>query len=394
MSILVSNNTAGPATQLIWTTQPGLATNGVPFGQQPVLQTADPYGNPTTNGLPATLIVTVTQSAGNGPLLGATNFNIGTSGSNGVVSFANLQINSVGVNNQLTASVSYSLPTSLLANGNFNAPGTGATPTSWTTWTTGSSGFANCEVLTTQLIDGTTVLYNNTGNYDGTYQMTCGAPAADGSGGGVYQIVGGAPNVQYTLIVDAGAQAWWLPTGEIRLWFLDANSDRLSSNFVYTTLSINNPNTNPVVALYDVGVPYQEWTNSAVSPAGTTQVKVEFAGYGGGSCWFDNAVLIESNSSPALTSAVTLPFIVYSPASQTNAVLFMTNNKNGTFTLGFVGTVGVTYCVQMATNLAPPINWQPLSGSTNTVTNSSGLWFYTSTNSASQSYFRSVVAGP
>jgi hypothetical protein len=394
VSILVSSNTAGPATQLIWTTQPGLATNGVPFGQQPVLQTADPYGNPTTNGLPATLIVTVTQSAGNGPLSGSTNFNIGTSGSNGVVSFTNLQINSVGVNNQLTASVSYSLSTSLLTNGNFNTPGTGATPTNWTTWTTGSYGFANCEVLTTQLIDGTTVLYNNTGNYDGTYQMTCGATAADGSGGGVYQIVGGAPNVQYTLIVDAGAQAWWMPTGEIRLWFLDANSDILSSNIVETCLSVNNPNASPPVALYDVGVPYQEWTNSAVSPAGTTQVKVEFAGYGGGSCWFDNAVLIESNSSPVLTSAVTLPFTVYSPASQTNNIVNITNNGNGTFMLTFAGTVGAEYCVETTTNLISPVDWQPLSGSTNTVTNGNGLWFYTATNSDQQRYFRSVVAYP
>jgi hypothetical protein len=145
---------------------------------------------------------------------------------------------------------------------------------------------------------------------------------------------------------------------------------------------------------YDIGKPYQPYQLSATAPAGTTQAKVEFAAYGGGSVWFDNAVLMESNNLPALTAATTLPFIVYPPASQTNAVLFMTNNKNGTFTLNFVGTVGVTYYVQMATNLTPPINWQPLADSTNTVTNSSGLWFYTSTNSAPQNYFRSVVAYP
>jgi hypothetical protein len=378
---------------LIWTTQPGLATNGVPFGQQPVLQTADLSGSPTTNGLPATLVVTVTQSAGTGPLLGATNFNIGTSGSNGVVSFADLQINSAGTNNQLTASVPSSPPTSLLANGNFNSPNSTAAPTGWTTWTVGGSGYANHEVLTTSLIDGTTVLYTNTGNYDGTYQMTLGANAADGSGGGVYQIVGGVPNVQYTLIVDAGVQAWWLSTGYIRLIFLNASSVGLATNVVDTTDSLHNSSNGGLGDMYDVGVPWQEWTNSAVSPAGTTQIKVEFAGYGGGSCWFDNAVLIESNNLPALTAATTLPFIVYPPASQTNAVQFMTDNKNGTFTLGFVGTVGVTYCVQMATNLTPPVYWQALAGSTNLLTNSSGLWFYTSTNSAPQSYFRSAVAG-
>jgi hypothetical protein len=224
--------------------------------------------------------------------------------------------------------------------------------------------------------------------------MTLGANAADGSGGGVYQIVGGVSNVQYTLIVDAGVQAWWLPTGYIRLIFLNASSVGLATNVVDTTDSLHNSSNGGLGDMYDVGVPWQEWTNSAVSPAGTTQIKVEFAGYGGGSCWFDNAVLIGFNNLPALTAATTLPFIVYPPTSQTNAVLFMTNNKNGTFTLNFVGTVGVTYCVQMATNLAPPVYWLALAGSTNIVTNSSGLWFYTSTNSALQSYFRSAVAGP
>ena len=42
--------TAGPVTQLIWTAQPGNATNGAPFGTQPVLITADAFGNPSTTG--------------------------------------------------------------------------------------------------------------------------------------------------------------------------------------------------------------------------------------------------------------------------------------------------------------------------------------------------------
>jgi endoglucanase len=390
VSILVTNNAAGPATQLIWTTQPGLATNGVPFGQQPVLQTADAFGNPSTNSLPASLIVTVTQSAGNGPLLGTTNFDIGTAAGNGVVNFANLQINSAGTNNQLMASVLLSPSTSLLLNGNFNSPNSGGSPTSWTTWTvdnTAGAAYANHEILPSSSLvdtaDGGSGAPNNTGNYDGSYQMSLGATASDGSGAGVYQIVGGSPNVQYTLVVDGGAQGWWWPTGEIRLFFLNSSGAGMATNVIYTTMGINS---------YNFGVPYQPWTNSAVSPAGTTQVKVEFAGYGGGTCWFDNAVLIQSNSLPTLTAETTLPFAVYPPASQTNAVLNMINNNNGTFTLNFVGTVGVTYYVQMTTNLSPPIYWLPQTGSTNTVTNSSGLWFYTTTNSAPQSYFRSVVA--
>ncbi len=390
VSILVTSNAVGPATQLIWTTQPGMATNGVPFGQQPVLQTADAFGNPSTNSLPPSLIVTVTQNAGNGPLLGTTNVDVGTAAGNGMVSFANLQINSTGTNDQLTASVSLGPATSLLTNGNFNLPNSGANPTNWTIWTvdiTAGAAYANHEVIPSgnliDTADGGSGAPNNTGNYDGSYQMSLGATAVDGSGAGVYQTVGGSPNVLYTLVVDGGAQGWWWPTGEIRLFFLNSSGAGLATNVIYTTTGINS---------YNFGVPYQPWTNSAVSPDGTTQVKVEFAGYGGGTCWFDNAVLVQSNSLPALTSATTLPFMVYPLASQTNAVLDMINNNNGTFTLNFVGTVGVTYYVQMTTNLSPPVFWLPQAGSTNTVTNSSGLWFYTTTNSAPQSYFRAVAA--
>ncbi len=393
----LSNYTAGPVTQLIWSRQPGLATNGAPFGRQPVLQTADVSGNTSTNGLPASLIVTVAQSAGNGPLLGATNFDIGTAGSNGVVNFANLQINTAGAGDQLTASVALTTPANLLNNGNFNSPDATSAPDGWTTWTDGA-GYANHEVLTSSvLIDGNdgTVHPNNTGNYDGTYQMTLGATAADGSGGGVYQIVGGAPDIPYTLSVDAGAQGWWLPTGQIRLFFLNSSGVGLATNVVDTTDSLHNNSNGGHGDLYDIGVPYQNWDLNAVAPAGTTQAKVEFAGYGGGSCWFDNAVLMESNSTLALIPATTLPFTVHSsaPVSQTNFVAGITENGNGTFTLNFVGTTGASYCVQMATNLAPPVNWLALAGSTNTVTNLSGLWFCTVTNTGSQRFYRSTVAG-
>jgi len=377
VSLVISNNTATPATQLIWTAQPGLATNGMPFGQQPVLQTADQSGNPTTNGLPATLIITVMQSAGSGPLLGTTNFNIGTSGSNGIVSFANLQINSAGANNQLTALITSNLSTSLLTNGNFNSPDSTATPTGWSTWTVGAAGYANHEIV----IPDAGVL----GNYDGSYQMTVGATAADGSGGGVYQITPAIAGLNYNLTVDSGVQDWWWPTGTMSLTFYDANNNGLQTNFFDVTTGIT---------AYNTGKPYQQYQLTATAPAGTTQAKVEFSGYGGGSVWFDNAILTESNSVPSLIAATTLPFTVNSRDNQTNAVLNLTDDKNGTFTINFVGTVGVAYYVQMATNLTPPVNWQSVLGSTNTVTDSNGVWSFTSTNSAPQSYYRSVIATP
>ena len=45
----------GSVAALAFTTQPGSAVAGVPFGQQPVLETVDAFGNPTTTGLPASL---------------------------------------------------------------------------------------------------------------------------------------------------------------------------------------------------------------------------------------------------------------------------------------------------------------------------------------------------
>ena len=87
---------AGPVVQLLWSTQPGSATEGSPFGQQPTLMTADAQGNPSTIGLAATVNVTVDTIPAGGLNGGAQTINIGTSGANGVYAFSGLQINSSG----------------------------------------------------------------------------------------------------------------------------------------------------------------------------------------------------------------------------------------------------------------------------------------------------------
>ncbi len=43
--------TPGPVAELIFATQPGNGTNSVVLGQQPVLETADASGNPSTVNL-------------------------------------------------------------------------------------------------------------------------------------------------------------------------------------------------------------------------------------------------------------------------------------------------------------------------------------------------------
>ena len=69
--------------------------------------------------------------------------------------------------------------------------------------------------------------------------------------------------------------------------------------------------------------------------------------------------------------------------SQTNALLSAADNFDGTFTLTFVGTPQAEYYVLASSDAAAPMtNWAPVVGSTNTVTNVSGSWQFTVTNSA------------
>jgi hypothetical protein len=86
----------GNVAQVIWVTQPGLATNGLAFGQNPVIKTADAGGNVTVNGLPPVKMIQVALYSGSGLLSGPLTTNIGTAGGNGIVTLPNLQITSGG----------------------------------------------------------------------------------------------------------------------------------------------------------------------------------------------------------------------------------------------------------------------------------------------------------
>jgi hypothetical protein len=97
-----------------------------------------------------------------------------------------------------------------------------------------------------------------------------------------------------------------------------------------------------------------------------------------------------------LGSAGSLQQVVTAVAcSQTNAIVGIANNRDGTFTLTFIGTPQAQYyVVSSPTATAPMFSWVPLAGSTNTVTNGNGLWQWTVTNAASQQYYRSTAAAP
>ncbi len=78
--------------------------------------------------------------------------------------------------------------------------------------------------------------------------------------------------------------------------------------------------------------------------------------------------------------------------SQTNALLSIVDNLDGTFMLTFVGTPQAEYYVSASPDVA--VGWAPVSGSTNTVTNVNGLWQFTVTNTASQQFFRGTAVAP
>ncbi len=178
----------------------------------------------------------------------------------------------------------------LLLNGDFNSPNSITTPDDWTLWSYGG-GWANHQNNTSGPLDGV----------DGSYYMADGG--GSGAGGGEYQTVAGTAGLTYQLTVDSGAQAWWLPYGEMRIFFLDASSTQLAESFQSTV--------DPAAygQNYDIAHPWSSYSLTAVAPINTAFVKVEFAEPNGtGTVWFDNAVLttVPEPSSLAMMAAGSL----------------------------------------------------------------------------------------
>jgi hypothetical protein len=97
--------TPAPATRLVFSTQPGSATAGAPFGRQPVVETQDSFGNDSTVGLGASRSVTISLLSGTGTLTGTATLDIGLAAGDGVVSFGGLALDAAGTKTvQATAS--------------------------------------------------------------------------------------------------------------------------------------------------------------------------------------------------------------------------------------------------------------------------------------------------
>ena len=137
-----------------------------------------------------------------------------------------------------------------------------------------------------------------TATFDGSYYMQVGSDENGTSGAGLYQIVPGVPNSTYTLSVESGVQNWWWPQGEIRLFFLDASGTNILSEAITIVTT--------AIAAYDVGLPWSNYTVTAVSPPGTAFVKSELASQSGtGTVFFDDASL--TNASAATNPVVPPP---------------------------------------------------------------------------------------
>ena len=98
-----------------------------------------------------------------------------------------------------------------------------------------------------------------------------------------------------------------------------------------------------------------------------------------------------ANSSSALDQVVTSS-VIY---SQTNVVVSLVNNRNGTFTINARGTPGAQYYVVASgivrTNMAA---WVPLAGTTNTATSPNGTWSCFVPSNSVPVFYRAAAVNP
>ena len=178
----------------------------------------------------------------------------------------------------------------LLLNGGFDVvsdildtngvPTGNVTADDWEAWSWGN-GWGNTEIA-------------GWGSPGGTYHTAVGA--AGGGGGGHFQIVPATAGTEYELTVLSGADAWWLPTGRMFMFFLDD----LDVEVGQATRNTVDPAVYGMDQ-FDIPHPWESYSLTAIAPVGTTQIKVEFeANNATGSVGFDNAVLIPEPASLAL----------------------------------------------------------------------------------------------
>jgi autotransporter-associated beta strand protein len=122
-------------------------------------------------------------------------------------------------------------------------------------------------------------------------------------------------------------------------------------------------------------------TSTTLLKAGANTVTAQYVGDG-----------LNYAASPVVTITQT---VNSATCAATNKLLGITANLNGTLTLNFLGTPQAQYYVVASTNAAAAVGtWTALADSTNSVTNVSGLWSYTTTNGLPRRFYRGASVVP
>jgi autotransporter-associated beta strand protein len=165
-----------------------------------------------------------------------------------------------------------------------------------------------------------------------------------------------ASNVTFTLTVTATTTTTRPPTGTATFY--------TNAVVIGTGNLVSNTPTSSIGSYTTAGL-----------PVGTTPVE---GNYGGDANFAQPASGIFTNE--VVQSGTT--------CSQTNVILSVTPNGGSSFTLNLIGTYQAQYYILSQTDMSQTnmANWLVVPGSTNTVTNASGSWFFTVTNPAPAFY--------
>ncbi len=223
---------------------------------------------------------------------------------------------------------------------------------------TAAGAFADANVGTAKTV--TISGLSLTGTDAGNYSLTAPTATANITGAATVTTLvssvnpsGPGSNVTFTVTVASGAGT---PAGEVVF---------LAGGTPFSTNSL-------------AGGAAQASTSSLA--LGTNAIRAEYAGGGnflGSSSSLDQVVKV---------------FLV---CGQTSSLLGIVKNPDGTFTLTFAGTPQADYYVVGSPDVTLPAgSWLPLPGSTNTVTNSTGIWQFTVTNTATQQFYRGAAVAP
>jgi len=141
----------GPASQLVYSTQPGGGVAGAAWSQQPVVEIRDAFGNRVTTGADATRVVTLALSTGTGTVSGT----LTATAVGGIATFSGLSLNLIGTNKVLTASATLTSGAVTVASSAFTITSSAATQLAYSTQPGGGvAGAAWSQQPVVQIQDG------------------------------------------------------------------------------------------------------------------------------------------------------------------------------------------------------------------------------------------------